>query len=508
MEAPLGLCDYRFMADSGRLTVRRASAAVGRESAMSILAALLDRSLRQIAEAAADVRYFDRETIRAAADVWDNNLFRLFWAASAARAGERERRALASLTWMARLGERRRGWMTEQAAIAGHELAPLLPPVEPEIPGRDSRGYVMTPMCQLTRQSVDDLVPDYDLTAATVRHLRVERAGARLIGFLQLVVLRRFSVDENLEARPALLDVWLEGVTDVAFDISNTRGAALEADADGVEVCLGADGRILATCGEYQLDDRSWHLSAAGRRADALTPPRTRESGRLHQPPAGKLGAEAHAAATLLLHAMWELRSVRYAARADRVPVRGLCRAFSGAGEAILAAGSQRSNRHREAAFRDLIRTWAHQGGPALARWFAATLTEAAGRPDIIEVPEAPEQTPPSLARDAVSDGAPPQAALVMAAWTATHSDYRKERPATAQLLLALPPRPDEDHLVPWRLRAVSCTEPDTFRLRAAAFQGPGQLTQTGKPPVACSLDLHHRALHVVAPDGWSASVS
>ncbi|MDX3353750.1 hypothetical protein PV703_10605 [Streptomyces sp. ME01-24h] len=42
----------------------------GCTSASSVLAALLDRSVEQIAEAAADVRQFDREAIRAAADVW------------------------------------------------------------------------------------------------------------------------------------------------------------------------------------------------------------------------------------------------------------------------------------------------------------------------------------------------------------------------------------------------------------------------------------------------------
>ncbi|QES51961.1 hypothetical protein DEJ50_33165 [Streptomyces venezuelae] len=209
----------------------------------------------------------------------------------------------------------------------------------------------------------------------------------------------------------------------------------------------------------------------------------------------------------LLHHSMLELRSVRYAACADRVPVLKLCRAFSGAGAAILAAGSQRGARRREAAFQDVIRAWASHGGPGLTRWFAAVLRERAGRPDIIETPRAPERTPSSLTDGSPVSGTPSQAALVMAAWTAAHTDYQTERPAAAQLQLALPPSTDKSSSGPWRLRTVGCTEPNSFRLHAAAFQGPGPLVQVGKPTAACSLDLHQGALLVAAGAGWSASV-
>ncbi|MDW6066020.1 hypothetical protein SAZ11_59930 [Streptomyces sp. FXJ1.4098] len=251
-------------------------------------------------------------------------------------------------------------------------------------------------------------------------------------------------------------------------------------------------------------------MASVGRRPTRRRghPARTGQSDRLPPPPAGDLGADARAAAILLRHAMWELRSVRYAARADRVPVLDLCRAFAGAGEAILAAGSRRGAARREAAFRDVIRTWADRSGPALTRWIAAILKERADRPDIIEMPRSPERTPPSLADGSPVFGTPAQAALVMAAWTAAHTNYRTERPAAAELQLALPPRPDEPPSSPWRLRTVSCAEPDAFRLHIDAFQGPGQLTQTGRPTAACSLDLHHGAMRVAAPDGWSASVS
>ncbi|NYV74965.1 hypothetical protein [Streptomyces sp. UH6] len=472
---------------------------------MSVLAALLDRSLDHMAEAAADVRLFDREAIRAASDVWDNNLFPLFWAASASGAGERERRATAVLEWMAGLGERRRGWMVEQARIAGYDIEALLSPAKPHSPGRDHLGRVMAPQCRLTRQAVDELLPDYDLATASVRHLQVERAGTRLSAFLRLVVDRKFAVDEP--APPALLDVWLDGVSDVAFRLPDTRGAILDAGVREIGISLGSSGRLRATGGEYRLDDRSWHLSGAGRRADAVTPPRSSRPESRRRPPGGDLSPDTHAAAALLRHSMLELRSVRYAAEADHVPVLKLCRAFSGAGEAILAAGSQHGGRRRDTAFRAVIRTWADQGGPELARWFADILKTQAGRPDLIEEPSAAARTPAPLAGTTPASSEPGQAVLSMVSWTAAHTDYRVERAATAQLQLALPPRPGGSSSAPWRLRTVSCTEPDAFHLDVTAFQGPGSLVQVGKPTAACSLDLHRGALHIAAGDGWSASV-
>ncbi|MFE3202411.1 hypothetical protein [Embleya sp. NPDC059237] len=329
-------------------------------SAMSVLAALLDRSLERMADAAADVRRFDREAIREAADVWDNNLFPLFWAASTSNAGRRERRARAVLEWMADFGERRRAWMTEQAAIAGYDIEPLLPPARPHTPGRDFRGHVMAPQHRLTRPNVDELSLDYDLAMASIRHLRVERAGTPLTAHVQLLVDRRFAVDEA--APPALLNVWLDDVTDIAFDLADTRGAILHTGPREVGICLGPGGRLRAAGGEYRLDDHSWHLSTSGRRADTDTPARTSRSGPPLRPPGADRDPDAHAAAALLHHAMLELRSVRYAAHADDIHVTKLCEAFSGAGEAILTAGSQRGARRREAAFRDVIRAWADRG--------------------------------------------------------------------------------------------------------------------------------------------------
>ncbi|MFE1346019.1 hypothetical protein [Streptomyces sp. NPDC058757] len=192
-----------------------------------------------MAEAAADVRLFDREAIRTASDVWDNNLFPLFWAASTSSAHKRERRATAVLEWMAGFGERRRGWMTEQAAIAGCDVEAHLPPAEPDTPGRDYLGHVMAPQPRLTRQSVEELLPDYVLASASVRHLQVERAGDRLTAFLQLVADRTFAVDGP--APPALLNMWLDDVTDVAFDLSDARGSDLGRQSAGGRDFPGAE---------------------------------------------------------------------------------------------------------------------------------------------------------------------------------------------------------------------------------------------------------------------------
>jgi hypothetical protein len=169
----------------------------------------------------------------------------------------------------------------------------------------------MAPVHQVTRRSVQDLAVDYDLTTADVRHLEVERAGSSLTAFLQLVVPRRYAPEEGSAEAPALLDLYLDRVTDVVFGLADTCGAILDPQADGISISLGDGGRLHAEDGEYRCDDRSWHLSAAGRRADSVTPPRTDRPGCLSRPPTGELGADAYAAASLLRHVMWEIRSVR-----------------------------------------------------------------------------------------------------------------------------------------------------------------------------------------------------
>lgn len=474
---------------------------------MGALAALLDRSVEQIAQGAADARWLDRETMTRVADVWDNNTFPLFWAASASRAGERERRAKAALEWMAALGEQRRRWMVEQAAIAGYDMAALLPPAQPDLPYRDYLGHVRAPVDRLTRQVVDGLVLDYDLAAATVRSLHVERGGTRLTAVLRLAVDRLFTTEEDANAPTAVLEVRLEDVAEAVFDAADTRGVAVDAAPGEVRIAVGAGGVLRAADGSSWVHDGSWHLSRAGRRADAAIPPGTEESGRRRPPPAGKLGADALAAAYLLQFAMLQLRSGRYARRADPVAALDLCRAFAGAGTAVLDAGSRRGAGRREAAFRDLILHWADRGGPALGGWFAETLRKYAGRSDLIEAPDDAARTPPALTGSPAPSGPPAQAVLVMASWSAPYTERAEERASAASLQLALPPGPDEPAEAPWRIRTTGCAAPDAFRLRTEAFQGIGRLSQEGRPTAACSVDLHLGALHVAAAGGWSASL-
>jgi len=70
---------------------------IRRGTALRALGSLLDRSLVQIAEASSDARTYDRRTIHEVADVWDNNTFPLFHAATAATSAGRERRARSDL---------------------------------------------------------------------------------------------------------------------------------------------------------------------------------------------------------------------------------------------------------------------------------------------------------------------------------------------------------------------------------------------------------------------------
>ncbi|MFF1844501.1 hypothetical protein ACFVW9_22555 [Streptomyces sp. NPDC058217] len=203
-----------------------------------------------------------------------------------------------------------------------HELHFLAQPPMSYLSVADSAGVI------------PDLAFDYDLSSATVHHLRVERAGTHLTAFLQLAVVRTFATDESASTQPALLQLALEDLTEVAFDFRDTQGAVLDPAADEIAISVGAGWQVPRHKRRVPPpDDRSWYLSAAGRRTDAATPPRTDQPSALPRPPVGKLGADAEAAAVLLHHSMLEIRSVRYAARADHVPVRGLCEAFAGAGQ-------------------------------------------------------------------------------------------------------------------------------------------------------------------------------
>ncbi|MFF4779291.1 hypothetical protein ACFY05_41390 [Microtetraspora fusca] len=235
-------------------------------TALGALGALLDQSLVQIAEASADARAYDRQTIHKVSDVWDNNTFPLFHAATALTSTGRERRARAALAWMADLGPARRSWMIEQASATGHPLEQILPPlvVDP-LYTRDYRGRVMPPFMPLSAEAALELGTDYDLAATEVRTLLLERAGTRLTGSLVLVAPRRY--DSGLQAEePAELHLSLKDVTDIHFDSDDRMGVVLEHGAEeGIVIGLGACGRLRAASGTVHPDDPAWHHSAAGR---------------------------------------------------------------------------------------------------------------------------------------------------------------------------------------------------------------------------------------------------
>ncbi|MFD4904188.1 hypothetical protein [Kitasatospora purpeofusca] len=483
----------------------RGAAPVQRGSAVAVLGALLDRSLVQIADASSDARCFDREAIRVAADVWDNNTFPLFRAATAVTRGGRERRARAALEWMAGLGEERRAWMLDQAAAAGHTLDELLAPAKPYVPGRDYLGRVMAPVMAVTPQIAESLAADYDLPSAEVRHLQVERTGSRLVGYLELAVARCYPVDDGTSPETATLNIRLSDITEARFDCQDARGVALRPEADGVSIGIGARGTLLAATADLHPDDHCWHLSAAGRRADATTPPRASQSALPGSPQEGHLGTNAMAAATLLHRAMLHIRMVRSATSAHRVPVRDFQRAFAGAGEAILAAGAHRLPHRREAAFRRLIETWARRGGPALADWFATVLSETAHQPDFLAglrdqaqghtASDAPRQ--PAL--DPSEVPGPPQAELRLATYTSAHTRYGTHHNASALLHLAVPAHPGKADGTPWRLRVAQYANPARFQLHTEAFQGASHPRITLDDNAARHFVLRDGALNITS---------
>ncbi|GHG62074.1 hypothetical protein GCM10018779_30460 [Streptomyces griseocarneus] len=476
-----------------------------------MLGALLDLSLVRIAEASADARRFDREAIRAAADVWDNTTLPLVRAATAGTHGARERRALAVLEWMAGFGEERRAWMVERASAAGLSLDGLLSPAKPDEPGRDYQGRVMAPVMAMTPRTVQSLAVDYDLPSAEVRYVRVERAGSRLTGYLELAVARAYPVDDDTSLGSATLNIRLCDITEVRFDSRDARGVTFRPEADGVAIGIGAHGMLHAATADLHPDDSYWHLSAAGHRADAATPPRESRPAYAGVPQEGQLGAYAMAAATLLHRAMLEIRMVRYAQSAPRVPVRVIHQVFAGAGQAILAAGGHSLPHRREAAFLRLMETWARRGGPALAKWFAAVLSETACPPDVLagltdraarahRTVDAPQRSAPA---PSAAPG-PLEAELRLAAYTSAHTRYGTHRDASALVHLAVPPYPDSAEEAPWRLRGVHSTEPTHVQLRTEAFQGTGRPHLTVDDDGAHHFALHDGALRITSGNGWN----
>ncbi|MEU7884426.1 hypothetical protein AB0B54_02885 [Microbispora bryophytorum] len=452
-----------------------------RGTAPDALGALLDRSLAQIAEASADARTYDRQTINEVADVWDNNTVPLFHAATARTSVGRERRARAALALMAELGPERRRWMVEQAAAAGHSLELLLPPpmAKPRR-SRDYRGHVTPPFMPLTAGAALELATDYDLAAAEVRTLLIERVDGRLTGSLVLVAPRRY--DGGPQAGdPPELHLRLENIIDVRFDSDDRRGASLRCRAEETVIGVGAGGRLLVTSGTVHIDDPAWHLSTAGRAADQRTPPREEQPRRTPERQRPRPEGAVLVAARIMHIAMLEIRTVGYAHFADRVPVRLLAGALTGAGTDILAAGALRGGR-REKAFRNLVETWIKNGGPALAPWFTDELRQIA---DSEPLPDATRGWIGGITAQGAAlphlgtgqDLGPPlEAELRLAEYTAAHTRYTTPRGSSAVVLLAHPPTGQDSLSRCWRLRVFDVDDVSRFRLRSDAFHGSHEL--------------------------------
>ncbi|GAA4250242.1 hypothetical protein [Dactylosporangium darangshiense] len=405
-------------------------------SGVAAFGALLDRSVARIGELAADGRDFDRQGIAEIADIWDNNLFPLFAVALTRPRWIAEWRARAALRWMADLGPSRRAWMIEQAAIAGHRLEPLLgPPVERPAHFRDYRGEVRATVVPLT----ESVAEDYDLDRATVRTVRVERHKQGLAAYLALASPRRFEAP-GYEA-DAIVELFLQDVRTAEFDSDDAAGVSI-----GQEIRIGENGRFRAGKASVGFDDMAWHLSRAGRAADAAVP-RGRDQRRERRPVQWRLaGGAAGDAALVLRQAMLEIRSVRYSRLVGEVPVRELCEALAGAGAKVLAGGS----------FRELAEGWV-AASPVLAdrvadlvpdgHWARTAISERTPRPD---------------------QELPNQAQLTLASYTAAHDHYGLARDATAIVNLAVP-----DGGGPWAIRALEFERPGRVTFTTAAFTEP-----------------------------------
>ncbi|MEV4808155.1 hypothetical protein AB0K18_49925 [Nonomuraea sp. NPDC049421] len=471
-------------------------------TALRALGSLLDRSLAQIAEASADARIYDRQTIYKVADVWDNNTFPLFHAATAYTSVGRERRARAALAWMADLGSARRSRMVEQAATAGHSLERLLPPPAANPPrSRDYRGQVRPSTIPLTADAALELGTDYDFAAAEIRTLLLERAGTRMTGSLVLVPPRRYN--GGLQAgEPPELKLWLEDITNIHFDSDDRIGVALHCQAGKIVIGIGASGELRATSGTVYPHDYAWHLSTAGQTADQQTPPpgqRTRRTSERRRPrPKGAVLV----AARILHSVMLEIRMVRYAHLSDRVPVRPLADALAGAGTDILAAGTLRGRR-REKAFRNLVETWIKNGDPALTPWFTDELHRTNSSEQLpeatkewIEEITAPE-APPSLLPTGRDLNVPIQANLRFAKYTAAHTIYETPQNSSTVVVLAHPPMGHDSPSERWQLHVFEVENVSRFKLRTEAFDGSHEIRTDRETVSVDSLILGHDYLDV-----------
>ncbi|WP_432888617.1 hypothetical protein ACQPYH_08090 [Kribbella sp. CA-245084] len=273
---------------------------------------------------------------------------------------------------------------------------------------------------RLTPGVGEELGRRFDLPGAEVSELTIERSRGRLECRMSVVV-------EQTEVSYALPDIYVycSGVEALRFDAADRLGLAISW-RDGVPLLsFGADGHVMAQEVALWVQHKNWAWSAG------KLPPEPRQSKRSGRT---ALGGAAREAASLLRDAMLLTRSVWALSMTHAVPVRAFGRMFSGAGTAILAAGSAV---RRDAAFRRLIEQWRTAGGPELAPWFDDPMS----------------YLPPEPAT-----GPAPTSQLMIAGF-----ELRPE-PSTATLLYAEPG-------VPWVLRRVAAEDPARFAVDGAAFE-------------------------------------
>ncbi|WP_327676473.1 hypothetical protein [Kitasatospora sp. NBC_00458] len=441
-------------------------------SALAAFAALLDRSLVRIAEAAADARTFDRETVVRCSDVWDNNTLPLWAAAGRRTALRREDAARRGLRWMAAAGAARHAWTVEQSAAAGHPVAGLLPASGADSLRHPYRGYTGQ-LFPVTVPLTEGAVAGYDLARCRFLSLALELVGERLDARLTLEAPRAYGLGGRTPAQEPLLTLTLTDVSEAEFESGATVTGPVgrRIDAAGVELTLAGRGRLRAARAECHVSDDLWHLTEAGRAADAATPPfRPPVAAR---PPAPRGHRVDPVAAPLLHGAMLEIRTARYAHVVSRRRILELCRIFEGAGTDLVAAA-----RRGGAGQRALVEGWVERGGSEWAGWFAEQLAVRwrAGQGEdwvgrlIDELRTAPEA-------DRTPARRPGHAALRMLLIGFAGSGHDPDEPASAVVHLAVPPTGRDGNAGgdagagdgPWGLLVARIARLERLRLGAGA---------------------------------------
>jgi hypothetical protein len=192
------------------------------------------------------------------------------------------------------------------------------------------------------RPTLTDVLDPPDLTGTVITSFQIERTGPTLTAFLGC----------------GSADVRLDDVKAFRFDSTDTAGVTLSGDG---ALRLGVDGFIRAASASY-----GYHYE-----------PASPSPGR----PLVAVAGPAAGAASALVRAMQEIRTVRYAKRVGWFALADLCDTLAGAGTRVLAA-ARRHGAARDRAFQQLTAEWERPIGvrlpaPATARPPEARLLHA-----------------------------------------------------------------------------------------------------------------------------------